>query len=392
MSRRPRYVRAMSLAACLCSATLALGACGGDEESSPSASADKEAACQPDKALASLESSGKVFSTGPNGETPAAASTVKLTDEELAKVKAMNATAAIALHTSGDNWTQAQTAGAKSEFEKLGIKLISTTAADFKPDVQVANLETVLARKPDVMLSIPVDPVATAAQFKKVAAAGTKIVFMDVPADGMTAGKDYTSVVSADSYGNGVIAAHLLAKAVDCKGTVGILRRAEEFYVTDQRWFAVRDILKKEYPEIKTVVKAIGAPDYAKSAQAAANAMLTQNPDMKGMWAVWDVPAEGAMEAARANGRADLQITAIDLGENVAVALAKKKLMFGLGAQRPYEQGQTEARLAAYALLDKEAPPYVVLPSLQVNQDNVEKAWKDVYFSDPPASVVDAGG
>ena len=50
----------------------------------------------PDAALAALKTT--VLSLGPNGEKPTAASTVMLTDDELAKVKAMHATAAMVLH------------------------------------------------------------------------------------------------------------------------------------------------------------------------------------------------------------------------------------------------------------------------------------------------------
>ena len=51
--------------------------------------------------------------------------------------------------------------------------------------------------------------------------------------------------------------------------------------------------------------------------------MLTKHPDLDGIWAVWDVPAEGVMAAARAAGRNDLMIATEDLGKNVAIALAK---------------------------------------------------------------------
>ena len=50
----------------------------------------------PDAALANLQTT--VLSKGPNGEEPAAASSITLTDEELAKIKGMNATAAIVMH------------------------------------------------------------------------------------------------------------------------------------------------------------------------------------------------------------------------------------------------------------------------------------------------------
>jgi ribose transport system substrate-binding protein len=51
----------------------------------------------PDEALAKLVES--VLSKGPNGEDPSPASAVTLTDDELAKIKAMKATAAIAKNT-----------------------------------------------------------------------------------------------------------------------------------------------------------------------------------------------------------------------------------------------------------------------------------------------------
>jgi ribose transport system substrate-binding protein len=59
----------------------------------------------------------------------------------------------------------------------------------------------------------------------------------------------------------------------------------------------------------------------------------------------------------------------------------------GLSAQRPYDQGVTEAILAGYGLLGKEAPPYVALPSLTVTRESVVGAWRTVYRRDPPAAL-----
>ena len=56
------------------------------------ATALAQGAVNPTTALAQLGS--KVYSTGPNGEQPAPASSVTLTAAEIAKVKAMKATAA----------------------------------------------------------------------------------------------------------------------------------------------------------------------------------------------------------------------------------------------------------------------------------------------------------
>ena len=167
-------------------------------------------AADPAAALADI---GKnVMSLGPNGEKPESADTVKLTDDEMAKIKAMHAKAAIVMHYAGNDWSQAQIEGLKAQFAKMGIDVIATTDAGFKPDKQVADIETVLAQKPNIIVSIPTDPTATANEYKAAADAGVKLVFMDNVPKGFVAGKDYVSVVSADNYGNGVASAHLLAR------------------------------------------------------------------------------------------------------------------------------------------------------------------------------------
>jgi ribose transport system substrate-binding protein len=340
----------------------------------------------PDAALAKLQET--VLSKGPNGEAPAAASSVTLTDEELTKIKGMNATAAIVMHYGGNDWSQAQINGLQTQFAAMGIKVIAVTDAGFKPEKQVADLETIMAQKPSIIVSIPTDPVATAVAYKAAADAGVKLVFMDNVPAGFTAGKDYVSVVSADNYGNGVASAHLMAKALGGKGEIGLVFHAADFFVTKQRYEAFKATIASDYPDIKIVAEqGIGGPDFSGDADKAASAMLTSNPNLNGIWAVWDVPAEGVISAARTAGRDDLVITTIDLGENVAISMAQGGFIKGLGAQRPYSQGVTEAKLAGYGLLGKEAPAFVALPALPVTKETLVEGWKAVYNTEPTANV-----
>ena len=367
-------------------AVLAIAASGCSAATTTKTSEDPGVSKTADAALAALE--GKVLSKGPYGETAKPAEAAALSSEEAAKVKSMGATAAIVMHYGGNDWANAQVAGLKSEFGKLGIKVVAVTDANFKPDKQVSDLETVLIKKPDIIVSIPTDPVATASAYKAAAKSGAKLVFMDNVPQGMKAGKDYVSVVSADNYGNGVTSAHLMAKALGGKGEIGLIHHEADFFVTKQRYDGFKSTIEKEYPDIKIADdKGIAGPDFAGDAQNAANAMLTENPNLAGIWAVWDVPAEGVMAAARASGRTDLKIATEDLGTNAAIGLAKNQLVIGLGAQRPFDQGIAEARLGAGALLGKQAPPYVALSALPVEHDNVLDAWKQVYHEEPPADL-----
>jgi ribose transport system substrate-binding protein len=337
------------------------------------------------------ELTSSVLSLGPNGEAPAGFESTELTADEVAQIQAAGLTAAIVMHYAGNDWSSAQIEGLKDEFARLGIEVVAVTDADFKPEKQVSDIETVMALNPDIIISIPTDPVATSAAYKKAAAAGIKLVFMDnVPAD-MVGGTDYVSVVSADNMGNGAASAHLMAKALNGQGKIGLIYHDADFFVTAQRYQGFKDVLS-QYPGIEVVEeKGIGGPDFAGDAQAAATALLTKYPDIDGLWGVWDVPAEGMMAAAREAGRLDLKIATQDLGTNVAIQLAKNELIIGLGAQRPYDQGVAEARLAAAASIGKTGlPVFVALGALPVSHENVLEAWKTVYSVDAPSSVSSA--
>jgi ribose transport system substrate-binding protein len=337
---------------------------------------------------------GQVYSTGPNGEAPTPASEVTLSDEELAEIQAMGATAAIVMHYGGNDWSVAQIAGLKDQFGKMGIEVIAETDAGFDPATQVSDIETTLARNPSIIVSIPTDPVATAAAYRQAAEQGVKLVFMDNVPQGFTPGTDYVSVVSADNYGNGVASAHIMAEALGGAGKIGLVYHAADFFVTRQRYDAFKATIAEHYPDIEIVEEqGIAGPDFAGDGDRVAAAMLTKNPDLNGIWAVWDVPAEGVVTAIRTAGREnDVIVTTIDLGQNVAVSLAQDGIVKGLGAQRPFDQGVTEALLAGYGLLGKEAPEYVALPALPVTHENVLEAWQEVYHQDPPAALAEAAG
>ncbi|MUG70987.1 substrate-binding domain-containing protein [Paenibacillus validus] len=330
----------------------------------------------------------EILSKGPNGENAVSAKTLQLTPEELAKIKQGNYKAALAMHYAGNDWSTAQIKGLKETFAKMGIEVIATTDANFKSEKQVSDIETILSKKPNIIVSIPVDPVSTAAAYKKAAAEGVKLVFMDNKPNGLEHGKDYVSVVSADNYGNGVEAAHVMAKAIGEQGDIGVIFHDADFFVTKQRTDAFEKTIKENYPNIKIVERGgIAGPN---DGEKVASAMLTKHPNLKGIFVVWDVPAEGALAAARSAGRNDLAITTIDLGTNVALDIAQGGMIKGLGAQLPYDQGVAEAILAAYALLGKETPPYVAVPALQVTKENILDSWKTVYQVDAPNTIQNA--
>jgi ribose transport system substrate-binding protein len=330
-----------------------------------------------------------VFSTGPNGETAASADSVQLTPEEISKIAAMHVTAAISLQYTSTEWAQAQIRGVTNQLKKMGVQVVAVTDAGFKAETQVSDIETILTRKPKFIVSIPVDPSATADAFRRAAAGGVKLVFMDNVPKGFVPGKDYISDVSADNYGNGVVSGLLMAKALHGKGEIGLIYHGSDFFVTRQRYEGFKAIIGK-YPGIKIVAEqGIAGPDFTGDAEKAASAILTSHPKVNGLWAVWDVPAEGVLSAARAAGRdpSGLAVTTCDLGANIAIDMAQDGYVKGTGSQWPIRQAETEAILAGYGLIGKEAPAYVALPAVPVTKENILAAWKQVHGIEAPDLV-----
>ena len=327
-----------------------------------------------------------IKSTGPNGEKAAPASSLTLTDEEIAKLKAGNYSAAISFHYAGNDWSSAQQKGLEDTFKKYGINIVGTTDANFSVEQQVSDLETLTALNPDVMISIPTDAKATSDGFKRVSDRGIKLVFMDNVPDNFVAGENYVGAVSADNYGNGVIAAELIGDKLKGKGKIGIIHYDVDYFVTNQRLEAFEKTIKKEYPDIEVIAKT-GFSDVNQSTEVA-DAMLTQNPELEAIFAIWDIPAEGVLSALTSAGREDVFVSSIDLGDNIAKEIAQGKVL-GVGAQLPYDQGVAEATMAAYALLGKETPSYVAVPATKVERNTIVSGYEMVYHKKVPGFITE---
>src|SRR5690606_35795306 len=135
----------------------------------------------------------------------------------------------------------------------------------------------------------------------------------------------------------------IMAEKLGGKGKVGLVFHDVNFFVTTNRSDAFKARIKEKYPEIEIVTQG-GITDANKGEEVAA-AMLTRHPDLDGIFAPWDVPAEGVMSAARVAGRNDLIVTTVDLGTNVAISIASDGIVQGVGAQLPYDQGVAQSIL-----------------------------------------------
>ena len=327
---------------------------------------------------------------GPNGEEATPTSELQLAPTEVEMVRAGNHTAALAWHQDSD-FTAAVTLGVRDEFEQLGIEVIAETSANFEAAKQKTDIETVGAMEPSVLLTLPVDPVVTASAYKAVARQGTKIVLLSSVPQGMEYGRDYVNVVTDDLVQMGRRAADALAAAVGESGEIAYFFHDADHYVTNQRDQAFLETIRVNYPNIEVVAeRGIADPN---KAQDEADAVLLENPDLAGAYVMFSQPpGEGVLAALRANGNTTTKIVSLDLDEPLALDMAQGGNTAALIADKAYELGQAMARSAAYGLLGKDAPPFVVAPAMTITRSNLLEGYQESLHRDPPASVMDALG
>ena len=326
---------------------------------------------------------------GPSGERATQASTLTLTSREVVKVRKGQYTAALVWYEDAD-FTAAVTAGVRDVFDELGVEVVAETSANFDPAKQKADIETVAAKRPSVMLTLPVDPVVTASAYRDVARQGTKIVLLsDVPR-GMRHGRDYVSLLTDDLFQMGKRAADALAAAVGPDATVAYFFHDAHHFVTNERDRAFLRTITANYPSIEVVKVGIADPNQA---QDQANAILVKDPNLAGAYVMFSQPAgDGVLAALRANGNTTTKLVSLDLDEPLALDMAKGGNTVALVADKAYELGRAMAKAAAYGLIGKKAPAFVVAPAMTVTRSNLAAAYRESLHRDPPESVLDALG
>ena len=325
--------------------------------------------------------------TGPNGETPTPASQLELTDEEIAEVKAGDYTAALVWHENSA-FIQAVEVGVREEFDELGIEVVASTSAEFDPAQQAANVETVMATNPDIIVTIAVDPTTAAEAFRPAVEQGVKIVVLTTPPAGYTAGEEIVGIVTGELTAYGKAAAEMLGESLGGQGQVGWIFHDADFWFTNQRDQAFKDWLAYLYPDIEVVDEA-GFTDPART-EDIASAMITRNPELTGIYVAWATAADGVLAALRAGGRDDVNVVTNDLDQNLALDMVQGGNVVGVVANPAVDTGRSLGIMAAYGMLGKEAPEMAVAAPVATTSDNLTEGWQAEFAEDPPQELIDA--
>jgi len=321
---------------------------------------------------------------GPNGEKSTWFDEVTLSNEEINKIREGNYSL-VYLAEGSSMFTNANIAGTKDACDFLNIELLATADSEYDIAKEKINVETVLALNPDIIVALPLDPVQSAETFRPALDKGVTLVFMSNVPQGYTQGEDYVGIVTDDLFGMGKAAAEILADSLNGKGKVGMIFHDAVFYVTNQRDNGFKKVIEENYPEIEIVAEE--GMVFENEAEVLASAMITQNPDLNGMYATWEVPAQGAVTACRAAERPDIKIVTLDLGAITGLDMAQGGNVVGIAADLAYLLGYTKVIMGVYGILDKAAPEFVIVPAIKVTKDNLKDGWWESLHQETPKEI-----
>ena len=131
-------------------------------------------------------------------------------------------------------------------------------------------------------------------------------------------GRHYGTLVSADNFGLGKIAAEGLSTHLPQGAEVGLLGYAADFFATNEREIAFTKWLQTNRPDLDLHVARFDRMD---EAAAVAKRMVAEHPALAGLFVVWDTPAMAVSDWLRHAGRS-LPIATVDLGEAAAIDMA----------------------------------------------------------------------
>lgn len=226
-------------------------------------------------------------------------------------------------------------AGAKTAAHELGVNIIwNGPPTETQKEAQISIVEDFIVRDVDGMVLAPIDENALVPVVEKAARRGIPTAIFD---SGIQTEK-YLTFVATDNYQGGVAAAHELAKRLNNKGSVIIIRVDPGSASTNDREKGFEDTLKESYPEIQVVGGQYGYSDRDKS-RAVTEDLLSAHPDVDAVFGPNESSTYGALLALQARNLTGKKIfIGFDSSDELVKALADGEI-HALILQNPFRMG-----------------------------------------------------
>lgn len=217
---------------------------------------------------------------------------------------------------------------------------------------QQAQIENFITERVDAMVVCPVDSDTVAGAIKRANQAKIPVFTADIAANG----GDVVCHIASDNVKGGELAGEYMAKLLGGKGQIIIIDHPAVVSVQDRTKGFVKSISK--YPGIKIIARPPGEGQRTTAMDVMEN-MLQAHPDIKGVFAINDSTALGALAALRQAKRNDIVIVGYDGDPEARREILAGTQLKADAVQYPRKIGATTIEIVAKYLNGEKVPKKV---------------------------------
>ena len=246
---------------------------------------------------------------------------------------------------------QAVKAGADQAASELGVTItFEGPDNETMVDRQIDMLAAALAKNPTAIGFAALDSQAAIPLLKQAQEKGIPVIAFDSGVDSDIP----VATASTDNVAAAALAADKMAELIGGSGKVAIVAHDQTSRTGIDRVEGFANQIKDKYPEIEVVTVQYGGGDHLKSTELT-KAILTANPDLKGIFGANEGSALGVVNGVSEMGKSDVVIIGYDSGKAQKDAI-RSGVMAGAITQNPVGIGYETVKAALDASQGKEVP------------------------------------
>jgi ribose transport system substrate-binding protein len=239
---------------------------------------------------------------------------------------------------------QAVKAGADQGAEEFGVEItFEGPDNETQVDRQIDMLAAALAKNPSAIGFAALDTQAAIPLLRQAQSDDIPVVAFDSGVDSDIP----VATASTDNIAAAALAADKMAELIGGEGKVALVVHDQTSRTGVDRRDGFVNRIEENYPDIEIVDIQYGAGDQLQSTEIA-KAILTANPDLKGMFGANEGSAIGVVNAVTELGRSDVVVIGFDSGAAQKAAI-EAGTMAGAITQNPVGIGYETVRAAVAA-------------------------------------------
>jgi ribose transport system substrate-binding protein len=251
----------------------------------------------------------------------------------------------------------------EAEARNLDLAVVS---CEMDPARQASQIEDFITQRVDAILAAPCDSSAIVPYLETASSAGIPVFTADIAARGGS----IVSHVASDNLGGGRLAAATLAERLGGKGDVIVIDHPEVASVQDRTRGFDEEIAK--HSGIRVVGRPSASGQRAR-AMAVMEDMLQAHRNLRGVFAINDDSALGALAVLEAARRSDVVIVGFDATTEAQEAIKRGSALKADVAQHPSEIGVTAIRAIADHLAKRPVEKVIAVPVSVVTAETLSR-------------------